>query len=408
MIKAKLNSIFRHGRLTVVLPGTQVLRFGGADASEPGIVVRLKGNAPVKIAFSPDRYVGEAYMDGDLVMERGTIYDLLDLAGSNLAALPQTYPGLIRTALYKARAAVQQANDQRRARRNVAHHYDISNDLYRMFLDADMQYSCAFFAEPGMTLEDAQVAKKRHIAAKLLLQPGQSVLDIGCGWGGLAISLAQAAAVDVLGVTLAQAQLTVARDRAAALGLGHRVRFELRDYRTLEGRFDRIVSVGMFEHVGTPQYRTYFNTIRRLLAPDGVALVHSIGRNHGITVTNPWINKYIFPGGYIPSLSEVMPPVEASGLWLTDLEVLRLHYAETCRHWRERFMARKHTLGPGYDERFCRMWEFYLASSEMSFRHGGLMVFQAQLSRSIDAVPLTRDYIVDSERMAPLSRAKAE
>ncbi|UDL95928.1 cyclopropane-fatty-acyl-phospholipid synthase family protein [Lichenihabitans sp. PAMC28606] len=408
MLKSKLNSIFRQGRLTVILDGGKQYTFGDGQTGHEPVVVRLKGHlTPLKIAADPDRFLGQAYMDGDLIMEQGSIYDLLDLAGTNLAGLPQHYPGIIRRAGYKALAAVQQYNNQRRSRRNVAHHYDLSTDLYRLFLDQDLQYSCAYFADPTVSLDDAQTAKKRHIIAKLLLKPGQRVLDIGCGWGGMAISIAQQENVHVLGVTLSTEQLKVARQRVEDLGLQDRVTFELRDYRTLEGTFDRIVSVGMFEHVGTPQYKTYFNTVSRLLAPNGVALIHSIGRNHGIAKPNAWINKYIFPGGYIPSLSEVIPPIETSGLWLTDLEVLRLHYAETLKHWRERFLQRKGELGSLYDERFCRMWEFYLAASEMSFRHGGFMVFQAQLSNSVDAVPLTRDYMVDTADRAPLPLVQA-
>jgi cyclopropane-fatty-acyl-phospholipid synthase len=408
MLNAKLNSIFRHGQLTVILDGDKRYTFGDDKSGAKPVTVRLRGRmTPLKLALDPDRFLGEVYMDGSLVMEQGSIYDLLDLAGSNLASQPLPYPSLLRRVAYKALAIIQQYNDQHRSRRNVAHHYDLSNDLYRLFLDPDLQYSCAYFAEPDFTLEEAQIAKKRHIAAKLLLRPGQRVLDIGCGWGGMAISLAQQADVEVLGVTLSTEQLKVAQQRVEALGLQDRVKFELRDYRTLDGTFDRIVSVGMFEHVGTPQYVTYFNTVSRLLAPEGVALIHSIGRNHGPSKPNPWINKYIFPGGYIPSLSEVLPSVETSNLWLTDLEVLRLHYAETLRHWRDRFMERKAALSSLYDERFFRMWEFYLASSEMSFRHGGLMVFQAQLSNSIDVVPLTRDYITETERSVPQALARA-
>ena len=408
MLQAKLDKIFRDGRLTIIMPGGKTLNLGKPHKNDPPIVVRLKGRlTPLKLALDPDRYLGEAYMDGDLVMEQGSIYDLLELSMRNLEALPPTSPGPVKTAGFKLLASVQQRNTTSRARRNVAHHYDISNDLYSLFLDRDMQYSCAYFPEPDVTLEEAQEAKKRHIAAKLLLRPGQRVLEIGSGWGGLAISLAQHADVSVLGITLSTEQLTLARQRAAALGLQDRVTFELADYRTLEGTFDRIVSVGMFEHVGTPQYPEYFNSIARLLAKDGVALVHSIGRNRGISKPNGWINKYIFPGGYIPAFSEVILPLENSGLWMTDLEVLRLHYAETLRHWRERFMARKGELGARYDERFCLMWEFYLAASEASFRHGGFMVFQAQLSNTVDAVPLTRDYIVEDERALPPMHAKA-
>ena len=279
------------------------------------------------------------------------------------------------------------------ARRNASHHYDLSNLLYQQFLDPDLQYSCAYFSDPRLSLAEAQDAKKQHIAAKLLLKPGRRVLDIGCGWGGLALSLAQVEKVHVLGVTLSPAQLAVARQRARQAGLEQQVKFALLDYREIKGRFDRIVSVGMFEHVGTPHYSQFFGAVSQLLADDGVALIHSIGRKDGPDVTSSWIRKYIFPGGYIPALSEVTPAIERAGLWITDLEILRLHYAQTLRHWRERFLANRRKVLEIYDERFCRMWEFYLAISEMSFRYGGLMVFQAQLTRRVDVVPLTRDYV---------------
>jgi cyclopropane-fatty-acyl-phospholipid synthase len=408
MLQAKLESMIRVGRLTVVLPGGKELQLGSSKDGSPPLVIRLrKALTPYKIAFNPDLYLGEAYMDGDLVMEQGSIYDLLELGMRNEALQPTPPAGPFKAAGLKLLAAVKQHNSKARSRHNVSHHYDISNDLYRLFLDDDLQYSCAYFSSPDLTIDEAQEAKKRHIAAKLLLQPGQRVLDIGCGWGGLALGIAQQADVSVLGFTLSTEQLALARQRAAKLGLQDRVKFELIDYRDLQGEFDRIVSVGMFEHVGTPNYPDYFGGISRLLKPDGVALVHSIGRKSGISKPNGWIDKYIFPGGYIPSFSEVIGPIENSGLWMTDLEILRLHYAETLRHWRERFMARRGALASRYDDRFCRMWEFYLAACEACFRQGGLMVFQVQLARSIEAVPLTRDYMVDAERMLPLAHARA-
>ena len=280
----------------------------------------------------------------------------------------------------------------------MAHHYDLSADLYRRFLDADLQYSCAYFPEPDMTLEAAQAAKKVHIAAKLFLDPAHRVLDIGCGWGGLGLTLADYVPDgSVLGVTLSQEQLAIATERAAsrvAADKGANARFELCDYRDVEGPFDRIVSVGMFEHVGQPNYQEYFDTIARLLTDDGVALVHSIGRKDEPGLTNPFISKYIFPGGYIPALSEVLPYIERAGLWVTDLEILRLHYAETLTAWRERFEAQRAEIADLYDERFCRMFEFYLVISEIAFRYGGHMVFQVQLTKRIDAVPVTRGLYV--------------
>jgi cyclopropane-fatty-acyl-phospholipid synthase len=294
---------------------------------------------------------------------------------------------------------IDQYNPAPRARRYVAHHYDLNGRLYSLFLDRDRQYSCAYFPRGDETLEQAQAAKKRHIAAKLCLdRPDLHVLDIGCGWGGLALSLAREHGARVTGITLSAEQLAEARARAAAEGLTDRVSFEMLDYRAVTQRFDRIVSVGMFEHVGVVHYRAFFDTVARCLAPDGVALLHAIGRSDGPCSTNPWIAKYIFPGGYCPALSEVVPRIEASGLVTTDIEILRLHYAETLRHWRRRFAANRDTIGTLYDERFCRMFEFYLAGSEISFRREDNMVFQIQLAHKQTAVPLTRDYISDTER----------
>ena len=401
MLRTALQRLIAHGRLTVVTP-RETIELGGNDprpsSARPPIVARIKNNKTVlKLAIHPDLYLGEAYMDGDLVMEQGSIWDLLDLVGYNAA---QTIGGekLLARIAAKTLSLLMHRNGVRASRRNVAHHYDLSGEMYRLFLDQDLQYSCAYFRDFGETIEQAQVNKKQHIAAKLLLKPGQRVLDIGCGWGGMALTLARTEDVKVLGITLSKEQLAVAQERARAAGLTDRVSFELIDYRQLQGTFDRIVSVGMFEHVGTPQYPTYFEQVRRLLNPNGVALIHSIGKTHGPSPTNSWIRKYIFPGGYIPALSEVMKPIEQSGLWITDLEILRLHYAETLRAWRERFLQRQAQLSNIYDDRFRRMWEFYLAGSEMSFRHYGFMVFQVQLARSIDTVPLLRDYMHDAEQ----------
>jgi cyclopropane-fatty-acyl-phospholipid synthase len=295
-------------------------------------------------------------------------------------------------------AGLHQYNPAPRARANVAHHYDLSDALYDLFLDADRQYSCAYFSHDHDDLEQAQRDKKRHVAAKLLLEPGVRVLDIGSGWGGLGLYMAEAGAGEVVGITLSEEQLKVSRGRAARAGLADRVRFELCDYRALDGKFDRIVSVGMFEHVGIRHYPEFFGTVRDLLTDDGVALLHSIGRADGPGSTNPFIRKYIFPGGYSPALSEVLPVVERAGLWVTDIEILRLHYAETLRLWRQRFEANRARIAELYDERFCRMWEFYLVGAELTFRRMGHMVFQLQLARRQEAVPLTRDYITDWER----------
>ncbi len=401
MLNSLLRHLIRHGRMTVATPfGT--VSAGQPDASLPAglLDVRLrirKARTVLKIATNPDLYFGEAYMDGDLVIERGSLHDVMELLGSNIAAIGQDPNPKVGRWASKLVNLIAQRNDPAKARTNVAHHYDLSGALYRSFLDGDMQYSCAYFRHDGDDLETAQLAKRQHIAAKLLLKPGQRVLDIGCGWGGLALFIAEAADVSVTGITLSQEQLGVARRRAEEAGLSDRVTFELVDYRLLEGQFDRIVSIGMFEHVGLPHYEAYFGAIRRLLAPSGLALVHSIGKMYGPAPTSTWILKYIFPGGYAPALSEVMPAVERQALWINDLEVLRLHYAETVRLWRERFEARWPDLSRIYDERFRRMWEFYLVGSEISFRHFGFMVFQVQLARAVDAAPMTRDYIAEAE-----------
>ncbi len=408
MLHATLRRFIRDGRLTIIAPDGTGAHFGQVplDAPQLNVVVRLKGAlTSTKIAVHPGMYLGQCYMDGTLVVEKGTIWDLLEICGRNLPPTGTGQSWLARTGKAALRYLTQR-NSLYRARRNVAHHYNLSNLLYEQFLDPDLQYSCAYFPDARLSLADAQNAKKRHIAAKLLLKPGQRVLDIGCGWGGLALSLARLEYVSVLGVTLSSAQLAVAQQRTRQAHLEQRVKFALLDFREIQGRYDRIVSVGMFEHVGTPHYHEFFRIISQLLTDDGVALIHSIGRKDGPNVTSAWIRKYIFPGGYIPALSEVIPTIERSGLWITDLEVLRLHYALTLRRWREAFLANRETLSATYDERFFRMWEFYLAASEMSFRFGGLMVFQAQLARKVDTVPLTRDYIFEDERnTSPMSQA---
>lgn len=364
---------------------------------DPHVTLRLHDPALHRaLLLRPRLAFGEAYMDGRLTVEDGRLYDLLAILSSG--AEVQGALGRVASWLEPVARRLQQTNPLSRARRNVAHHYDLSGDLYRLFLDPDMQYSCAYFPTPDTTLEEAQAAKKRHIAAKLLLRPGHRVLDIGCGWGGMALTLARETGAQVLGITLSQEQLAVARRRAEEAGLQDRVRFELCDYRSLTGRFDRIVSVGMFEHVGVPHYGAFFASLHDRLEDDGVALLHSIGRSDGPGATNPWFRKYIFPGGYSPALSEVLPHVERNGLWTTDVEILRLHYAETLRHWRERFHANWDKAAALYDERFCRMWDFYLSGAEIAFRYQGHMVFQIQLSRSPGAVPLTRDYMLDTER----------
>ncbi|BAI72319.1 cyclopropane-fatty-acyl-phospholipid synthase [Azospirillum sp. B510] len=386
------------GTLILVTADGKSHRIGSGP---PTLTLRLHDRAVERdLLINPRLRFGEAYMDGRFSIDGGTIYDLLAMLMSG--AEVQGALGRALDSLSPLLRRVQQYNPMRRSRENVEHHYNLSREFYRLFLDRDMQYSCAYFAEPGLSLDEAQEAKKRHIAAKLLIVPGMRVLDIGCGWGGMALYLARHTGARVTGITLSSEQLTVARQRAEEAGLADRVTFELRDYREFaaahRGAFDRIVSVGMFEHVGVPHYRDYFDAVRDMLNDDGVALIHSIGRLDGPASTNPWIRKYIFPGGYSPALSEVLPVIERSGLLATDLEILRLHYAETLRHWRARFNARREKAKALYDERFCRMWEFYLAGAELSFRLQGHMVFQVQLARSLGAAPLTRDYMLNAER----------
>ena len=385
------------GRLCLVDAAGRAHVFTGTAAG-PEAAIRLSDPAlHWKLVLRPRLFLPEAYMDGTLTIEEGSLYDLIDLLAANLEALPG---GLLARQLEGAGTALRrfhQYNPVSRSRRNVAHHYDLSGEFYELFLDRDRQYSCAYFRADGNDLETAQFDKKRHIAAKLLLRPGHKVLDIGSGWGGLALYLAAEYGVEVTGLTLSAEQHRLATWRAAAAGLADRVRFHLRDYREEAGEYDRIVSVGMFEHVGINQYGAFFAKLKELLKPDGVALLHAIGRMDGPGSTNPWLRKYIFPGGYSPALSEVVPVVERARLWITDIEILRLHYAKTLRAWRRRFEENRERVRALYDERFCRMWEMYLVGSEIAFRRGNHLVFQMQLAKAVDTVPLTRDYAFDWE-----------
>ncbi len=386
--------LVREGHLAVIDAEGETHHFG--EREKPPLTIKLHDRRVAReIALNPALKAGEAYMDGRMTVEGGaTIADFLDLTLRNIGM--NSVGGLLAW-LTKARYLLRrwaQWNTRSRARHNVAHHYDLSGKLYDLFLDTDKQYSCAFFETPHDSLETAQKQKKQRIAAKLALKPGMSVLDVGSGWGGLALQLAQTADVDVTGVTLSQEQIKIANERVANAHLNDRVRFRLEDYRNVSGKFDRIVSIGMFEHVGISHYNDFFAKISSLLTDDGVALIHSIGRADGPGVSNPWISKYIFPGGYTPALSEVVPHIERNGLIVTDIEIWRLHYALTLAEWRRRFTANWDRAAQIYDERFCRMWEFFMAAEEMAFRHQGLMVFQVQFSKRIDALPLTRDYMV--------------
>ncbi len=393
-----VERLVRVGNLAITGPDGTTRNFGDGSGDKLHMSINTR-RAERAITLHPSLAIPEAFMEQELDFLEGDVLSFLHLVYRNtgISWLDSRWGKLLNHARLAARP-FQQLNNARRSKKNVERHYDLSGELYKLFLDEDMQYSCAYYERPDMTLEEAQLAKKRHIAAKLRIKPGQTVLDIGCGWGGLGLYIARTFEADVLGVTLSTEQHQVATDRAHAEGLESRAHFELRDYRDLSERFDRIVSVGMFEHVGVNHYRTYFDKCAQLLKPDGVMLLHTIGRVGPPTTTNAFIRKHIFPGGYIPALSEVMPHIERSGLMVTDVEILRLHYAETLKAWRERFLANRDKVKAIYDERFCRMWEFYLSGSEASFRWQDLVNFQIQLTRRNDVLPMTRDYIGKCEK----------
>jgi len=391
-----LARLIKVGRLTVVAANGEEHVFGG---EQPGPQVAIKLHDPAlawKLFLTPELASGEAYMDGTLTIERGSLREFFDLITGNMGWQPGNPLNAKNARVRRFRNFLSQYDNSTRATSSVAHHYDLSNDLFSRFLDVEMHYSCAYFSDqnPDRDLERAQVEKAEHITTKLLLEPGQKVLDIGCGWGAMALHLRDRVDVDVTGVTLSNEQYELSRERAADRGVDEHVRFRLEDYRDIEGTFDRIVSVGMFEHVGLPHYRTFFQVVRDRLKPDGVALLHTIGRADGPGITDDWTAKYIFPRGYVPSLSEIMKSVEKVGLYVTDIEVQRMHYAFTLKEWQRRFQARRGELVEMHDERFCRMFEWYLAGSEYAFRNMGHVVFQIQLARRQDAVPLTRDYLV--------------
>ena len=385
-MQALVSETLKQGRLKVIAPDGQRHVFEGA-AKGPEASIRITDNRVMRrMLVVPDLYLGEAYMEGSLLVEDGCLYDVLDFFACNL--MPRLYdPNAV------ALPSAYQNNVVGKAQANVAFHYDLSRSLFELFLDRDLQYSCAYFTNPGDSLEQAQLNKKKRVAAKLRLEPGMRVLDIGSGFGGLALHLATAHDVDVLGLTLSEEQWRVSQDRAKAAGLEKKVTFKLLDYREESGRFDRIVSVGMFEHVGASHYDEFFHKLGELLSDDGVCLLHSIGRMAPPGATSPWLIKYIFPGGYVPSLSETLAAVERASLWLTDLEILRLHYAETLKQWHRRFQANREKVHALYDERFCRMWEFYLQLCEVGYRRLNWMVFQAQLAKRVSTVPLTRSYL---------------
>lgn len=406
-----LHRLVRRGSLVVVDARNHRHSFG--DNTAPAVIVRLHDRRlHWQLFLNPGLTLGEAYTEGRLSIDGGDIYRFLELIGRNLqdigsgwghSSLPGS-AGLVSRLGFPLRRFLQ-ANGRHRARRHAAHHYELNERLYDLFLDRDRTYSCGYFLSVDDSLELAQQQKNRHLAAKLRLRPGLRVLDIGCGWGGLALFLAQAVDLSVTGVNVASEQVVAARERAAARGLAARARFEVRDYRDIEGIYDRIVSVGFLEHVGVPHLETFFAKVSRSLAEDGVAVIHFIGRADGPGTTNAWLRKYIFPGGYCPALSEVVPAIERQRLWMTDIECWRLHYAWTLRHWRERFRAHWARAQALTDESFCRMWEYYLAVCEMAFRYTPLAVYQIQLTKRVDALPYTRDYIVAPGAMRPVTRS---
>ncbi|MCV9965920.1 cyclopropane-fatty-acyl-phospholipid synthase family protein [Pararhizobium sp. BT-229] len=392
-----LRKLVQKGNLKVTLSSGEQAMLG--DGSGVPVALRtIDEDAEKAIVLDPGLKFGEMYVEGRLVLDEGNIFDVISMIKANGLERAATISNTIIALLHVAAQQIKSRLPVNRNKHNIAHHYDLDGKLFDLFLDQDWQYSCAYFDPPGIGLDEAQTAKKRHIAAKLLLEPGQSVLDVGSGWGGMAMYLAESSNVDVTGITLSEEQLKVSRGRAAKRGLAGRVRFELQDYRTMGSQtFDRIVSVGMFEHVGMANYGNFFGKMADLLAPKGSMLLHSIGQAEKPWATNPWIEKYIFPGGYMPALSEVVPAIEKSRLMIRDIEILPMHYAHTLRAWRERFTARRQEAVRLYDERFFRMWEFYLAASETAFIYDNLLIFQIQLSHKQDAVPYTRNYIGERE-----------
>ncbi|KMS56933.1 MULTISPECIES: SAM-dependent methyltransferase [Sphingobium] len=400
-----LKRLVSRGRLTVYYANGKTITVGQPDPAFPDLALRFKdGRVPFDIVKDPRLGMAEAWIDGRVAIEGGGIMEFLSMIRANNPweqGKSIETKNLLKRSVGSVRQKLWRANHKARSKANVAHHYDLSGALYALFLDRDRQYSCAYYPdadnEAGIGLEQAQEDKKAHIAAKLHLKPGMTVLDIGCGWGGMALYLHRTCGVDVTGITLSEEQLKVARQRAADAGVADHVRFELIDYRDMKGPFDRIVSVGMFEHVGTAHFRTFFDTCRNLLTPDGVMLVHTIGRMGGPGVTDAFTQKYIFPGGYIPALSEMIAGSEGTRLMVTDVEVLRIHYGLTIREWYRRTMAHKADIVALYDERFFRLWTFYLAGAATVFEHGGMVNFQVQYSRDRRALPITRDYMQEAE-----------
>jgi len=388
-----LNNLFKYDGFVLIDSSSKKYVIGKPIKENPIIVKLLDKNLNYKLLWNPDLYFGEAYMNGSLIIENGTLSEFLEIALRNIGRGDINIYGKILNTIKGTFRYLTKFNKGLVSKNNVSHHYDISESLYDLFLDANRQYSCAYFKNENDTLEQAQENKMNHITKKLNIQANQKVLDIGSGWGTLAIHIAQKTNASVTGITLSENQLEYSKKKAKELNLGNQVEFKLADYRELNEKFDRIVSVGMFEHVGRKFYRKYFNTVSKLLNDQGIALIHTIGSSNPPRNPQPWITKYIFPGGYTPSLSQIARPIEDSGLIISDMEVLRMHYAHTLRNWKERFLSKKTTVLEMFDEKFFRMWEFYLASCEMAFKWGDQVVFQLQLTKDNISAPTTRDYI---------------
>ena len=388
-----LNNLFKQDGFELIDSNSKKYVIGNPTKDKPIVIRFLDQKLMQKLLINPDLYFGEAYMNGSLVIENGTLTDFLDLAFKNIGRGNINSYGAVIKKIKGTFGYLTNLNKIIKSKENVAHHYDISEKLYDLFLDKNRQYSCAYFKNDSDTLEQAQSNKIHHIIKKLNIQPNQKVLDVGSGWGTLALAIAKETKASVTGITLSENQFEYSQNKAKEMNLSNQVNFKLIDYRQLNEKFDRIVSVGMFEHVGRNFYRTYFNKVFQLLNEKGIALIHTIGSSMPPRDPQPWIQKYIFPGGYTPSLSELSKPIEKSGLIVSDIEVLRMHYAHTLRNWKERFLSKKDTVLDMFDEKFFRMWEFYLASCEMAFKWGDQVVFQLQLAKDNSSVPNTRDYI---------------
>ena len=388
-----LNNLFKQDGFVLVDANYKKYVIGKPIKEKPITIKLLDKKLNYKLLINPDLYFGEAYTDGSLIIENGTITEFLDITFKNIGRGDINIYGKILNKINGTYRYLTNFNKIVKSKKNVSHHYDISEKLYDLFLDSNRQYSCAYFKNEEDTLEQAQNNKIDHIIKKLNIKPNQKILDIGSGWGTLALAIANKTKASVIGITLSENQHQYSNNKAKEMNLSNQVEFKLIDYRELNEKFDRIVSVGMFEHVGRKFYKTYFSQVSKLLKDKGIALIHTIGSSNPPRDPQPWITKYIFPGGYTPSLSELARPIENSGLIISDIEVLRMHYAHTLRHWKERFLSKKDTVLNMFDEKFYRMWEFYLASCEMAFKWGDQVVFQLQLTKDNISAPTTRDYI---------------